>query len=467
MIGGPYRARRRAADTPSRRKVFVCRPDRTRAAEEPCATKILSTLARARLSAAGDRAESRRCSGSTRPGRAEGGFDAGIQRGLERILAAPSFLFRVEREPADCAPGTAYRLERSRPRVAAVVLPVEQHPGRRAAERGGARQAAGSGGARAAGPAHAARSASQALVDNFANQWLELGKLAGVVPDVDDVSGVRREPARRDASRRRRLFVGSQLRDDRSVIDLLTADYTFLNERLATHYGIPNIYGSHFRRVTFADGMRGGLLGQASILTVTSYPEPHVARRARPMAAREHARRAAAAAAARCAGAEGSRRRRRSRDRCASGWRCTGRIRRARSATCGWIRSGSRSRISTRSASGARRATARRSTRRRRFPTARRFEGVAGLRTLLVSHRGRLRPHASRRSCWPTRSAAASSTTTCPPSARSRATRRRTITRWSAIITGIVKSTPFSMSTCASAETRSASDAQPDEEPSE
>jgi hypothetical protein len=112
---------------------------------------------------------------------------------------------------------------------------------------------------------------AQALVDNFANQWLKLGKLAGIVPDVDefpDFDENLREAMRQET----RLFIGSQLREDRSVMELLSANYTFMNERLARHYQIPNVYGSHFRRVTFQDGLRGGLLGHASILTVTSYP---------------------------------------------------------------------------------------------------------------------------------------------------------------------------------------------------
>jgi hypothetical protein len=116
-----------------------------------------------------------------------------------------------------------------------------------------------------------ADSRSQALVDTFANQWLRLGKLAGVVPDVDAFPDF--DENLRDAMMQETdLFVGSQLREDRSVLELLTAKYTFLNDRLARHYGIPNVYGSHFRRVTFSDGARGGLLSQASVLTVTSYP---------------------------------------------------------------------------------------------------------------------------------------------------------------------------------------------------
>jgi hypothetical protein len=112
---------------------------------------------------------------------------------------------------------------------------------------------------------------SQALVDNFANQWLRLGKLAGAVPDLNvfpDFDENLRDAMLKETD----LFIGTQLREDRSVLELLSAKYTFVNDRLARHYGIPNIYGAHFRRVTFNDGVRGGLLSQASILTVTSYP---------------------------------------------------------------------------------------------------------------------------------------------------------------------------------------------------
>jgi hypothetical protein len=112
---------------------------------------------------------------------------------------------------------------------------------------------------------------ARALTDSFATRWLELNKIEGVVPDTELYQEF--DENLRDAMEQEtKLFVASQVRDDRSVADLLTADYSFLNERLAAHYGVRNVYGSHFRRVTFADGTRGGLLGQASILTVTSYP---------------------------------------------------------------------------------------------------------------------------------------------------------------------------------------------------
>jgi hypothetical protein len=112
---------------------------------------------------------------------------------------------------------------------------------------------------------------SKALVDNFATRWLELSKLPGAVPDTDLFQEFD-ENLREAMAEETRLFVASQIREDRSVVDLVTADYSYINERLAKHYRIPNVYGNRFRKVRFPDGMRGGLLGQAAILTVTSYP---------------------------------------------------------------------------------------------------------------------------------------------------------------------------------------------------
>ena len=272
LIGGPYQVvpRDEMTESLSRRKVFVCRP-KDRADEKPCATKILSTLARRAYRRPVTGAEVRTLLSFYEAGRAQGGFDAGIQRGLRRILAAPNFLFRIEREPANAAPGVPYRLSdldlasrlsfflwSSIPDDELLDVAVRgklsdpavlnQQMRRMLADR-----------------------RAQALVDNFANQWLRLGKLAGVVPDLNVYSEF--DENLRDAMlKETNLFFGSQLRDDRSVLDLLTAKYTFVNERLARHYGIPNIYGAHFRRVNLDGGVRGGLLSQASILTVTSYP---------------------------------------------------------------------------------------------------------------------------------------------------------------------------------------------------
>ena len=292
MIGGPYGANlgagrgepsssgspaaraisggRTRGDSGSRRQVFICRPTDA-AAEEPCAKKILSTLASRAYRRPATERDVETLLGFYREAREQDGFEAGIQRGIERILAAPSFLFRVEREPSAIAPGAAYRLDDLdlASRLSFFLwssIPDDEL--REAAVRG-----------TLSDPAVLERQIqrmlrdprSDALVDNFVTRWLELSKLSGVVPDTELYPEFD-ENLRAAMEQETRLFVASQMRDNRSVVELLTADYSFLNERLATHYGIRNIYGSHFRRVAFADKTRGGLLGQSSLLAVTSYP---------------------------------------------------------------------------------------------------------------------------------------------------------------------------------------------------
>jgi mono/diheme cytochrome c family protein len=268
-IGGPYGAPA-AGDSPSRRKVFICRPEGT-ASEAPCARKILSALAARAYRRPVTENEIQTVLGFYQMGRAESGFDAGIQRGIERILAAPSFLFRIEREPAGTPAGSAYRLSDLdlASRLSFFLwssIPDDQL--REAAVRGALND-----------PAVLEQQVqrmlrdprSNALVDNFASRWLELSKIPGVVPDTELYPEF--DENLRDAMEQEtRLFVGSQVHGNRSVLELLTADYSFLNERLAAHYGIRHIYGSHFRKVRFTDSVRGGLLGQSSVLTVTSYP---------------------------------------------------------------------------------------------------------------------------------------------------------------------------------------------------
>jgi hypothetical protein len=209
--------------------------------------------------------------GFYRAGRAEADFDTGIQRGLRRILSAPAFLFRIEHEPFDAAQGRVFRISDVELASRLSFFLWSSIPDDELldlAVRGAL-----------ADPAMLERQVrrmlrdvrSQALVDNFASQWLKLGRLAGVVPDVDEFPDFD-ENLREAMQQETRLFVGSQLHEDRSVMDLVSADYTFVNERLARHYGLTNVYGSRYRRVALADGTRGGLLGQASILTATSYP---------------------------------------------------------------------------------------------------------------------------------------------------------------------------------------------------
>ena len=269
MIGGPYGAVSHG-DSPSRRKIFVCTPN-SATAEAACARKILSSLATRAYRRPLTDEDLNTLLEFYRAGRAEKDFDTGIEQGLERILAAPSFLFRVEDVPAHATPGTAYRLSdldvasrlsfflwSSLPDEELLNLAIrgklkdpqvlEQQEQRMLRD-----------------------PRSRALVDGFATRWLGLSKLAGLVPDTD----IYREfdEGLRDAmGQETRLFVLDQLHRDRSVVELVTANYSYLNERLAQHYGVPNVYGPRFRRVQFTDGVRGGLLGQASILAVTSYP---------------------------------------------------------------------------------------------------------------------------------------------------------------------------------------------------
>jgi hypothetical protein len=261
-------ASRAVTDSPSRRRVFVCRPATIRQ-EEPCARRILSALA--------TRAYRRPLAAKDldvlldfyRAGRAGGGFEAGIERGLERILAAPSFLFRVVTAPAsagrtfslsdlDLASRLSFFLWSSIPDDE---LLAEASAGRLRSPEALRRQAR----------RMLADSRSAELVDGFAMQWLKLGKIAGVVPDVDAFPDFD-ENLRQAMVQETRAFVLSQLRDDRPVPELIAANYSFLNERLASHYAIPGVYGSHMRKLTFSDGVRGGLLGQAAIMTATSYP---------------------------------------------------------------------------------------------------------------------------------------------------------------------------------------------------
>ena len=269
-IGGPYQTAAATLDSPSRRKIFICRP-KDAASEEPCAKRILSTLAKRAYRRPVTGPEVQTLLDFYKEGRANASFDAGIQRGLERLLAAPSFLFRIERPPANAAAGSVYRL--SDLDLAARLsfflwssIPDDELLN--AAIAGKLKQ-----------PAvleqqirrMLADPRSRALVDNFVDQWLQMSKLTGLVPDVDAYPEFD-ENLRLAMHQETAEFVASQLRDDRGVLELLTANYSYLNERLARHYTIPNIYGNHFRRVTFDDGVRGGLLGQASVLTVTSYP---------------------------------------------------------------------------------------------------------------------------------------------------------------------------------------------------
>jgi mono/diheme cytochrome c family protein len=269
-ISGPFRTDG-PGDTPSRRTILTCRPGKA-LGEEACARRILTGLARTAFRRPPTPAEARTLVDFFRSGRRDGGFDAGIQFALERMLADPNFLFRTEQDPAGVAPKTPYQLSdlelasrlsfflwSSVPDAELLTL-AEQRRLRqpRVLEAQVKRMLADR--------------RSAALIDNFAGQWLLLRNLRNADPTPDvfpEFDESLREAFRRETT----LFLESQLRDDRSVVELLNADYTFVNERLARHYGIRGVYGSNFRRVTLpADSPRRGLLGQGSVLMVTSYP---------------------------------------------------------------------------------------------------------------------------------------------------------------------------------------------------
>jgi len=267
-VGGPYGGHG-MGETASRRRIFVCVPT-SQSVEQSCAEKIISSLARRAYRRSVTKEDVQSLLGFYNEGRKQGGFENGIRVALERILVDPDFLFRIEPDPPNLAEGAVYRLndfelasrlsfflwssipdDRLLDLAAAGKLKdpkiLEQQVTRMLADR-----------------------RSKALVDNFVWQWLNLSKLHGATPDPD-VFPEFDENLRLAFEQETKLFVASQIRSDRSVIDLLSADYTFLNERLARHYQIPGVYGERFRRVELTGAQRGGLLGQGSVLMVTSY----------------------------------------------------------------------------------------------------------------------------------------------------------------------------------------------------
>ncbi|WP_238326036.1 DUF1592 domain-containing protein [Bryobacter aggregatus] len=265
-VNGPYEARG-PGDTPSRRKIFVCTTQ-----DNKCAERIFSNLARRAYRRPVDASDLRAPMKFYTAARATAPFEEGIEMGLRAILVSPEFLFRVERDPDKLAAGAAYRvsdLELASRLSFFLWSSIPDEELLAAAESKTLHNAA-------VLDKQVRRMMrdprSRALVNHFASQWLYLRNISSTLPDMRlfaDFDDNLRQSFRKETE----LFVESILRDDRSILDLLRADYTFLNERLAKHYGIPNIYGSRFRRVQLdADSKRGGLLRQGSLLLVTSYP---------------------------------------------------------------------------------------------------------------------------------------------------------------------------------------------------
>jgi hypothetical protein len=268
IIGGPYKATGRG-ETASRRAIFVCRPERP-AQESTCARTILTALARRAFRRPVTSADVQPLYAFYQSGRASGDFESGIQAAVEAMLVSPEFLFRIERDRPSAKAGSAHRVSdvelasRLSFFLWSTIPDVELLD---AAERG-----------RLSDPAVLEQQVrrmlddrrADTLVSNFAGQWLQLRNVETVKPDP--LIFPFDEALRQSFLTETALFVSSIFREDRSLLDLFSADYTFVNQRLAEHYGIPRVYGSQFRRVTLADPNRRGLLGQGSVLTVTSYP---------------------------------------------------------------------------------------------------------------------------------------------------------------------------------------------------
>jgi len=240
-------------------------------AEEPCARQIVETLATRAFRHPIDREQLSTLMDFYADGREQGGFEAGIEMALRRILAAPEFVFRFERAP-DAVPGTIYRISdlelasrlsfflwSSVPDDELLELAVDNRLHEPGTLRKQVRRMLDD-------------PRSDALIENFAGQWLYLRNLktkGGAVEHFPDFDDNLRQAFRTETE----MLFASIVREDRNLLDLLTADYTFVNDRLARHYGMTGIYGSHFRRVPVTNDARRGLLGQGSILLVTSYPE--------------------------------------------------------------------------------------------------------------------------------------------------------------------------------------------------
>jgi hypothetical protein len=274
QIVGPYDGTR-PKNSPTRDRIFVCAPaaGESRASLEQdrnCARRILTGLAGRAYRRPVSDADVRALLAVFDKGRAEGGFEQGISWAIERILVAPDFLFRIERDPDSAKPGVPFRISDVELASRLSFFLWSSIPDAELLEAAAAGRLSQPAVLSAQLRRMIADSRSQALIANFAGQWLYLRNVRGHAPDPNlfaDFDDNLREAFTRETE----LFLASQIRDDRSVVDLLRADYTFVNERLARHYGIAGIYGSHFRRVPLADGRRAGLLGQGSVLTVTSY----------------------------------------------------------------------------------------------------------------------------------------------------------------------------------------------------
>ncbi len=269
-IAGPFRPGA-SGDTPSRRKIFLCRPA-SHADETPCARRILQTLARRAYRRPVTADDMRPLMQFFADGRKDASFDAGIQAALQRLLASPRFVFRIEHDPAGTVPGVPYRVTDVDLASRLSFFLWSSIPDDTLLN------------VAAQGRLHDPRvldaqvrrmladPRSEALVTNFAGQWLQIRNLKNMAPNSNEFPNFD-DNLRQAFARETELFFDSVVREDRNVLDLMTANYTFVNERLAQHYGIPNVHGEQFRRVTLTEDARRGLLGKGSTLLVTSHAD--------------------------------------------------------------------------------------------------------------------------------------------------------------------------------------------------
>jgi hypothetical protein len=269
LVGGPYDAKV-PQDSPSRQLIFVCQSSGA-SDEMPCATKILSRLARRAYRRAASDEDVQTLLAFYKQGRAAGSFDDGIRAALERTLVSPDFLFRIEADPTGVAPGQAYRIsdvELASRLSFALWSSIPDDTLLDLAISGKLRE-----------PAVLEQQVSRLLADpraraslvqNFFAEWLQIRNVRLLNPESTKFPWFD-DNLRAAFVKEIELFLDAQLKENRSIVSLLTSNETFVNEQLARHYGIPDVYGSHFRRVTLTDENRFGLLGKASVLAVTSY----------------------------------------------------------------------------------------------------------------------------------------------------------------------------------------------------
>jgi mono/diheme cytochrome c family protein len=270
LIGGPY-AGRVSADSPGRRRLFVCEPTNSRD-ETACATKILSAVARRAYRRPPTDDDIQTLVGFYRSARAQGDFDAGIRAGIERVLVSPDFLFRIAADPIGAAPGTAYALpdvELASRLSFFLWSSIPDDELLDTAARGKLHEPAVLD--RQVRRMLSDKRARSALVQNFFEEWLQTRNVWLLTPDLNQKFPWFDDNLRVAFVKEMELFLDAQLKGDRSILALLTSDQTFLNQQLARHYGISGVYGSHFRPVTLTDENRFGLLGKAAVLSVTSY----------------------------------------------------------------------------------------------------------------------------------------------------------------------------------------------------